>query len=60
MRKIYEIAYRAAPEKSLNCLVRFAEVAARNEKEARKIFAGSHAEDDRIVQIRIKRTEVKR
>ena len=62
MHKIYQIAYQNEnPKSDRYCILRFAEVAAKNYKEARKIFYRNHHKSNRIVPIRFKRNmEVKK
>ena len=62
MQKMYQIAYQNEnPKSDQYCILRFAEVAARNQKEAREIFYRNHHKSNRIVQIRFKRNmEVKK
>lgn len=57
--KIYQIAYQNEDPKSEEfCILRFAEVAARNTKEAKDLFFRNHHKSNRIVQVRFKRKEI--
>ena len=57
MNKIYRIAYQNEdPKKDDYCLLKFAEVAASNSKQAKEIFFRYHHKSNRICKIEIKRT----
>lgn len=56
MKKVFEIAYQNENPKDADyCLLKFAEVCADNQKQAKEIFFRHHSDSNRVVQCRFKR-----